>query len=114
MDNSYDYIKFSKGDLIVDRTYKEIGILLKRSRVLNSVESIEHNENITQSNITWGWEVLWIKKKEDSGTIGPFKNLDRVLTEGGMKLSIFAGCLEHFPAGTNHGIDIDAYTRKTN
>ena len=112
MDNSYDYIKFSKGDLIVDRIYREIGILLKRSRVLNPVTKLERGEDLTEGTFSWGWDVLWIKKKEDSGTIGPFKNLDRVLTEGGMKLSIFAGCLEHFPAGITHGINIDTYMQR--
>ena len=112
MDNSYNYIKFSKGDLIVDRVYKEIGILVKRSRVLNPVTKLERGEDLIEGTFSWGWEVLWIKKKENSGNIGPFKNLDRVLTEGGMKLSIFAGCLEHFRAGSTHGIDIDTYMQR--
>jgi len=109
MDKAYDYIQFSKGDLIVDRVYKEVGILVKRSRVLNPVTKLEYMAHLPQGKSSWGWEILWIKKKENSGNIGPFKNLDRVLTEGGMKLSIFAGCLEHFPAGSQHGIDLDTY-----
>jgi len=109
MENSYDYIQFSKGDLIVDRIYKEIGILLKKSRVLSPITEVEHREDLQEVTFLWGWDVLWIKKKENSGVIGPFKNLDRILTECGMRLSIFTGNLEHFSAGSDHGIDIDTY-----
>tara|TARA_B100001123_G_scaffold74689_3_gene84193 strand:+ start:12532 stop:12870 length:339 start_codon:yes stop_codon:yes gene_type:complete len=112
MDNAYDYIEFSKGDLIVDRAYKEIGILVKRSRVINPVTEFKHGDNWVEKTFSWGWEVLWIKKKENSGNIGPFKNLDRVLTESGMKDSIFAGTLEHFRAGSTHGIDLDTYMQR--
>jgi len=112
MECSYNNIHFSTGDLIVDREYKEIGILTKRARVFNPIDTLKHNENISQTTSNWGWEVLWIKKKEDSGTIGPFKNLDRVLTEEGMRLSIFAGVLEHFRAGSTHGINLDSYMQR--
>ena len=54
MENSYDYIQFSKGDLIVDRIYKEVGILLKKSRVLGPITEVEHREDLEEVTFLWG------------------------------------------------------------
>ena len=102
-------IFFSVGDLIVDRQSKEMGLLIKKIRVLRTELMPNHKDNISQSVSKWGWEILWIKRTEKPKNIGFFKNLDHILTEEGMQLSILSGIIEHFPVGLDYGIDINTY-----
>ena len=102
-------IFFSVGDLIVDRQSEEIGILIKKIRVLRTELMLNHKDDMSQSIPKWGWEILWIKRTEKPKNIEFFKNLDHILTEEGMQFSILSGIVEHFPAGLGCGININTY-----
>ena len=103
-------IIFAKGDLIVDRKSKEVGILVKKSRIVHTELILNTSDTLIEGVSNWGWEILWIKKDiPQTEEISPFQSVDRVLTEEGMRMSIFAGYLEHFPAGKDNEFDINAY-----
>ena len=105
---AYGNIKFAVGDLIIDREYKEIGILAKKAKIL---KTLKVDETATMTHTTnYGWEIIWIKQKIGGGSIGPFTGLDRVLSEDCMRLSISAGIMEHFPAGSKTALDFELDT----
>ena len=110
----YGNIKFSVGDLIVDRERKEIGILIKRSKILKTLQYDNFTKQEHFSDSSFCWEVMWIKEEAESRKIGIFENLDRILSEETMKLSICCGIMEHFAASSKEALDfeLDKYKKE--
>lgn len=99
-------IKFSRGDLIIDHNCDDIGILVKKSKIIFTLP-IEHNDDITQSTSRWGWEIMWIRKEQKSGSTGPFKYLEKIMSEDFLYRGICKGTMEYYPVGSEEYYDME-------
>jgi len=111
---AYGNIRFSIGDLIIDLERKEIGILVKKSKILKVLNLDEEITQKHQDNINCGWEIMWIKENSHFRKVGIFEGLDRILSEDTMRLSICAGVMEHHSAGSKMALDfeLDRYEKE--
>tara|TARA_R110000824_G_scaffold135797_2_gene299256 strand:+ start:6741 stop:7100 length:360 start_codon:yes stop_codon:yes gene_type:complete len=99
-------LKFSRGDLIVDRNCDDMGILVKKSKIIFTIP-IEHNENITQATTRWGWEIMWIRQDKDTDSKGPFKHLERILSEDFLYKGFCKGTMDYYPVGSDEYYDME-------
>lgn len=80
---------FKKGDLIIDETEREIGILLQKHKVMR------YNDNKSDRHY-WAWRILWTTRKKTTAKQKWHERLEKAKAEQDLILAIESGTVRHF------------------